>query len=175
MRSRTERALMAVAAVTAALVMSGCSAEDTAPRVAGDDGSSAGRTQDDNAIRRAWVTCMHGQGQNGVQQDKDGNIFMPAAGADDSGSVAGYEAAVKVCDARNPGIRQVKDKNLQKFVEQARAWVECGRKHGYPDLPDPDPESAILIIPRQSFDAAKWDAIQPACSKLPLPGYRIGE
>ena len=175
MRNRTGRALVAAAAMTAALVMSGCSAEDTAPRVAGDDGSGTGKPQDDNAVRRAWVTCMHGQGQNGVQQDKDGNIYMPATGMGGDGSVSGYEAAVKVCDEKNPGIHQATEKNAQKFVEQARAWVACARKNGYPDLPDPDPKTAVLQIPRLSFDAAKWDAVQPACSKLPLPGYQIGQ
>ncbi|MFB7586311.1 hypothetical protein [Streptomyces sp. NPDC056169] len=176
MRSRTVRALVAAAAVTAALVMSGCSSEDSAPRVAGDDGSGAAAPQDDNVVRRAWVTCMHGQGQNSVDQDKDGNIFTPASQlGGDASSIAAYEAAVKVCDAKNPGIHQATAKTDQKFVEQARAWVECGRKHGYPDLPDPDPKTGVLVIPRQSFDPVKWDAVQPACSKLPLPGYRIGE
>ncbi|MFE7580020.1 hypothetical protein ACFU5Y_00450 [Streptomyces gardneri] len=175
MRSRTGRALMAAAAVTAVLVMSGCSADDTAPRVAGDEGTGGGKTQDDNVVRRAWVTCMHGQGQNGVQQDKDGNIYMPAAGTGDDAAVAGYEAAAKVCDAKNPGIHQVNEKNSRKFVEMGRAWVACARKNGYPDLPDPDPKTGILNIPRLSFDPAKWDAVQPACSKLPLPGYQIGQ
>ncbi|MER5503062.1 hypothetical protein ABT096_38620 [Streptomyces sp. NPDC002561] len=175
MRSRSERALMAVAAVTAALVMSGCSSQDSAPRVAGDNGSGPSKSQDDNAIRRAWVTCMHKEGQNQVQQDKDGNIVIPATGTGDDGSVAAYEAAVKVCDAKNPGIQQTTEKTAQKFVEQARAWVACGRKNGYPDLPDPDPKTGILLIPRKSFDAAKWDAVQPACRKLPAPSYQIGQ
>ncbi|MFB7514859.1 hypothetical protein [Streptomyces sp. NPDC056144] len=174
-RNLTARALMATAALAVTLVMSGCSAEDGAPRVAGDDGSAASAPQDGNAIRRSWVTCMHGQGQNQVQQDKDGNIYTPAAGTDGSGNIAAYEAAVKVCDAKNPGIRQVNEKVDRKFAEMGRAWVACARKHGYADLPDPDPKDGVLVIPSKSFDAAKWDAVQPACSKLPLPGYRIGE
>ncbi|MDV5150034.1 hypothetical protein R1T08_39580 [Streptomyces sp. SBC-4] len=175
MRSRTERALMAAAAVTVALVMSGCSTEDSAPKVAGDDGTGKSKPQDDNAVRRAWVTCMHGQGRNEVQQDKDGNIFTPAAGTGTEVSVDAYEAAVKICDAKVPGIHQAKEQANQKFVEQARAWVACGRKNGYPELPDPDPKTAILHIPRLAFDPAKWDAIQPACSKLPAPSYSIGQ
>ncbi|MFB6837158.1 hypothetical protein [Streptomyces sp. NPDC056361] len=175
MRSRTGRALAAAVAVTVALLTSGCSAEDSAPRVAGDDGSRASGPQDDNAVRRAWVTCMHAQGQNQVQQDEEGNIYTPAAGVGTEGDVAGYEAAAKVCDAKNPGIHQATEKTHRKFVDQARAWVACGRKNGYPDLPDPDPKTGILQIPRAAFDAAKWDAIQPACSKLPAPSYQIGQ
>lgn len=165
---------MAAAAVTAALVMSGCSSQDSAPKVAGDNGSGKSKPQDDSAVRRAWVVCMHGQGQNGVQQDKDGNITIPAAGTGADVDAA-YEAAVKVCDEKVPGIHQALEKNVQKQVEQARAWVECGRKNGYSDLPDPDPKTGILHIPKQSIDWAKWDAIQPACSKHPLPGFEIGQ
>ncbi|MFI5864031.1 hypothetical protein [Streptomyces sp. NPDC051546] len=175
MRSRAGRVLMAAAAVSAVLVMSGCSSEEEAPKVAGGDGSGKSKPQDDNAVRRAWVTCMHGQGRNEVQQDKDGNIFTPASGTGVEVDVSAYEAAVKVCDEKVPGIHQAKEKFNQKYVEEARAWVACGRKNGYPDLPDPDPKTGILQIPRLSFDEAKWDAIQPACSKLPAPGYQIGE
>ncbi|QKW04994.1 hypothetical protein HUT18_00130 [Streptomyces sp. NA04227] len=175
MRSRTERALMMAAAVTAALVMSGCSAQDSAPKVAGDHGEGSSKPQDDNAVRRAWVTCMHEQGQNQVQQDKDGNIFTPAAKTGAEASTAAYEAAVKVCDAKNPGIHQAKAKGFQKFVDEARAWVACARKNGYADLPDPDPKTAVLHIPKQSFDQAKWAAVQQPCSKLPGPSFTIGQ
>ncbi|MEU8762667.1 hypothetical protein [Streptomyces sp. NPDC048659] len=175
MREKTRRMLLAGAAVAAVLAVGGCSsAEDTAPRVAGAEGGGAKKEpQDDDAVRRAWVDCMHAQGQNGVTQDKEGNIAIPAAGTD-GGSLEGYETAAKTCDAKVPGIHQVKAKNNAKFVEMARAFVACARKNGYPDLPDPEPQTGILVIPTAAFDGAKWDAIQPACSKLPMPGYRIG-
>ncbi|MFE4257308.1 hypothetical protein [Streptomyces sp. NPDC056883] len=175
MRSRTGRVLMAAAAVSAALVLSGCSSEEAAPKVAGGDGSGKSKPQDDNEVRRAWVTCMHGQGRNEVQQDKDGNIFTPASGTGGDADVAGYETAAKACDEKVPGIHQAKAKDNQKFVDMARAFVACGRKNGYPDMPDPDPKDGILVFTATSFDAAKWDAVQPACAKLPMPGYRIGE
>ncbi|MEV7277335.1 hypothetical protein [Streptomyces sp. NPDC093111] len=173
MRSGTRRVVLAAAAVAAVLMASGCSAEDAAPRVAGDGGAQKSGGQNDDAVRKAWVDCMHAQGQSGVQQDKEGNIAIPAAGTDGS-SPEGYENAAKVCDAKVPGIHQVKSKNDAKFAEMGRAYVACARKNGYPDLPDPD-EKGILVIPTNVFDAAKWDAIQPACSKLPMPGYRIGQ
>ncbi|MER8048130.1 hypothetical protein [Streptomyces sp. NPDC094032] len=173
MRGGTRRVVLAAVAMAAVVTASGCSAEDAAPRVAGDGGTGTSRPQDDDAVRRAWVDCMHTQGQSGVEQDKDGNITIPAAGTD-GGSIDGYEGAAKVCDAKVPGIHQVKSKNDAKFAEQGRAFVACGRKNGYPDLPDPD-EKGILVIPAADFDMAKWDAMQPACGKLPMPGYRIGE
>ncbi|MDH6543709.1 hypothetical protein ACFXJO_22650 [Streptomyces lavendulae] len=175
MRSRTGRFLMAAAAVGTALVMSGCSSQEAAPKVAGGDGSGKSKPQDDGAVRRAWVTCMHGQGRNEVQQDKDGNITTPASGTGGDADVSAYEAAVKICDEKVPGIHQAKAKINQKFVDEARAWVACGRKNGYAELPDPDPKTGVLLIPRLAFDPAKWDAIQPACSKLPAPSYSIGE
>lgn len=173
MRSGTRRGVLAATAVAAVLVASGCSAEDTAPRVAGGDGTVKSGPQNDDAVRKAWVDCMHTQGQGSVEQDKEGNITIPAAGTD-GGSVEGYETAAKVCDAKVPGIHQVKSKNDAKFAEQGRAFVACARKNGYPDLPDPDAQG-VLVIPTKLFDAAKWDAIQPACGKLPMPGYRIGQ
>ncbi|MFF4323204.1 hypothetical protein [Streptomyces sp. NPDC001568] len=176
MRSRTGRVLMAAAAVSAALVMSGCSSQEDAPKVAGGDGSGKRKQQDDNEVRRAWVTCMHGQGRNEVQQDKDGNITIPASGTGDvDADFAAYEKAAKVCDEKVPGIHQAKSKLNQKFADEARAWVACARKNGYAELPDPDARTGILNIPRLKFDGAKWDAVQPACSKLPAPSYSIGE
>ncbi|MFE3766609.1 hypothetical protein ACFXPI_33165 [Streptomyces sp. NPDC059104] len=177
MQNRTGRAVLAAVVVAVALVASGCSEGSSAPRVAGDKGSGSGpgKPQDDNAVRRDWVNCMHGQGQNSVQQDKDGNIFLPATGLGGDASASGYDTASKLCDEKVPGIRQAMEKGREKFVEEARTWVACGRKNGYPDLPDPDPKTGTVVIPTNSFDPAKWDAIQPACSKLPMPGYRIGE
>ncbi|MFJ9948197.1 hypothetical protein [Kitasatospora sp. NPDC091207] len=174
MRSRTVRTVLAAAAVTAALAMSGCSSSDPAPRVEGGAATGKGKPQDDGAVRQAWVNCMHQEGQNGVELDKDGNILIPAAGTD-GGSTTGYDTAARSCDAKVPGIHQVKPKNMEKSIEEARAFVACARKNGYPDLPDPDPKTAILTIPRASFDMAKWDAIQPACGRLPMPGYSIGQ
>ncbi|MFC9797242.1 hypothetical protein ACFVJI_31950 [Streptomyces sp. NPDC127584] len=175
MRAPIGRTLIAAAAVAAALVMSGgSSSQDEAPKVAGGDGTGGGKPQDDSAIKQSWVSCMHAQGQTQVLINKEGDISVPASGTG-SGAVGGYEAAAKLCDEKNPGISQVQEKNNKKFVDMARAFVACGRKNGYPDMPDPDPKDGILVFTNQSFDAAKWEAIQPACGKLPLPGYRIGQ
>ncbi|MER5966439.1 hypothetical protein [Streptomyces sp. NPDC002057] len=175
MRERIGRTLIAATALATALVMSGCSGpQAAAPKVAGDDGSGSGKPQDDAAIKQSWVSCMHTQGQTQVLIDKEGNIAMPATGAG-STPAGGYEAAARLCDGKNPGIHQVQEKSNRKFVDMARAFVACGRKNGYPDMPDPDPKDGILVFTDQSFDPAKWDAIQPACGKLPMPGYRIGQ
>ncbi|MFB6875855.1 hypothetical protein [Streptomyces sp. NPDC056323] len=177
MRTKTIRTVLAATAVTAALVMTGCSSQDTAPNVAGGDGTGKSKPQDDNAVRRAWVDCMHKQGQNSVEQDKDGNITFPATGTDvdSSASANGFDAASKACDAKVPGIHQVQQKGNEKAGKQARAFVACARKNGYADIPDPDPKSGILNFTAKSFDSAAWDAIQPACGKLPTPGYSIGQ
>lgn len=175
MLTKTVRTVLAAAAVTAALVMTGCSSQGTAPSVAGGDGAGKSKPQDDNAVRRAWVDCMHKQGQTSVEQDKDGNITFPATGLDSPGSANGFDAASRACDAKVPGIHQVQQKGDEKAVEQARAFVACARKNGYADIPDPDPKSGILNFTAKSFDSAAWDALQPACGKLPMPGYSIGQ
>ncbi|MFE2284508.1 hypothetical protein ACFXDJ_10070 [Streptomyces sp. NPDC059443] len=175
MRIKFVRTVLAAAAATAALAVSGCSSPAPAPEVAGGDGSGKSKPQDDNAVRRAWVDCMHQQGQNSVEQDKEGNISIPASGTGESASTAAYDAASKVCDDKVPGIHQAMQKNNEKFVEQARAFVACARKNGYADIPDPDPKNGILVFSTASFNADRWDSIQPACGKLPMPGYTIGQ
>ncbi|KQX55813.1 MULTISPECIES: hypothetical protein [unclassified Streptomyces] len=175
MRTKAVRTVLAATAVTAALMTTGCSSGSEAPAVAGGDGTGRSRPQDDNAVRRAWVDCMHKKGQTSVEQDTDGNISFPAAGVDAPGSATDLETASKACDAEVPGIHQVLEKNNEKFVEQGRAFVACARKNGYADIPDPEPATGVLVFPAKSFDTAAWDAIQPACAKLPMPGYRIGE
>ncbi|MEU9850106.1 hypothetical protein [Streptomyces sp. NPDC047985] len=175
MRTRIVRAVLTAAAVTVALVVSGCSSPSSAPEVAGGGGAGKSKPQDDNAVRRAWVDCMHQQGQNSVEQDKEGNITFPAAGVDDPAADGGFDAASKVCDAKVPGIHQATQEHDEKFVEQGRAFVACARKNGYADIPDPDPNTGLLKFTADSFNAARWDAVQPACGKLPMPGYSIGE
>lgn len=178
MRSRVKQAVVTVAAVSAALMISSCSSPESAPRVAGDEGGGSGKKQDDAAVRRSWVKCMHDQGQTQIFIDKDGNIAMPASGTGASAgagsSMDAYDKASKDCDVKNPGINQARAKTSAKFVEEARKFVACARKNGYGDLPDPDAKTGILNIPRASFDAAKWDAIQPACGKLGV-SYSIGQ
>ncbi|MFZ3493792.1 hypothetical protein ACODT5_11325 [Streptomyces sp. 5.8] len=175
---RSLRALPAAASAASAaavLALAGCSAATPAPEVAGGGGGGQVKPQDDNAVRRAWVDCMHKQGQTSVEQDKDGNIGFPAASTD-SGMPSGYETAARLCDEKVPGIHQVQRADSAKFTEMARKWVECARKNGYPDMPDPDPEEGTVVVPRALFDAAKWDAASSACeARFPLPGYRIGE
>ncbi|MFE4634920.1 hypothetical protein ACFRJ1_16315 [Streptomyces sp. NPDC056773] len=172
------RALPATAAATAAvavLALAGCSADAPAPEVAGGERGGKAKPQDDNAVRRAWVDCMHKQGQTSVEQDKEGNISFPAASTD-SGMPSGYEDAARLCDEKVPGIHQVKKADNGKFVEMARKWVECARKNGYADMPDPGAEDGVVVVPRTVFDEAKWDAASRACdAQFPLPGYRIGE
>ncbi|MFJ8852867.1 hypothetical protein [Streptomyces sp. NPDC102437] len=174
MHGLTRRTLLASAVMAAALLLSACSSDDSAPRVAGDNGAKKTEQQDGAALRQAWVDCMHKQGQTQVEQDKDGNITFPASSADGK-SAEGYEKAAKVCDAKVPGVQQVTGKTEEKLAKQARAFVACARKNGYPDIPDPDPRTAVVTFTRATFDAAKWEAIQPACGKLPMPGYTIGE
>ncbi|MFJ7491993.1 hypothetical protein ACIQZB_12185 [Streptomyces sp. NPDC097727] len=173
MHGRTRRTLLASAVMAAALLLSACSSDDSAPRVAGDDGTKKAEQQDGAALRQDWVDCMHKQGQTDVELDKDGNITFPASKTDGASAEA-YEKAAKICDAKVPGVQQVTGKTQEKLLAQARAFVACARKNGYPDIPDPDPQAGIITFTPTTFDTAKWDAIQPACGKLPMPGYTIG-
>ncbi|MFE4263603.1 hypothetical protein [Streptomyces sp. NPDC056883] len=171
---RILRALPAAAAATALLSLARCSADAPAPEVAGGERGRQATPQDDDAVRRAWVDCMHRQGRTSVEQDEDGAIGLPAASTY-RGMRSGYEDAARLCDEKVPGMHQVKKADTTKFVEMARKWVACARKNGYSEMPDPDPQEAVVVIPRSVFDEARWDAAARACdARLPLPGYRIG-
>ncbi|MFB9368502.1 hypothetical protein ACWCYY_24130 [Kitasatospora sp. NPDC001664] len=177
MESNSRRGVrwIGAAAAVAVLLTAGCSSGSAAPEVAGAGGSGRAKPQDDDQVRRAWVDCMHKQGQTGVEQDKDGNIGFPAARTD-TGLPEGYETATRICDEKVPGIHQVQQANKAKFVEMGRKWVACVRQNGYPDMPDPDPKDGIVVIPRAVFDATKWSVAGKACDeRFPMPGYRIGE
>lgn len=173
-RGRSVRGVLAGGAAVAVLALAGCSSGESAPEVAGGEGQVQGKQQDDNAVRRAWVSCMHKQGQTSVEQDKDGNISFPASGTG-SGLPQGFETASRLCDEKVPGINQIREADSAKFVEMARKWVKCARKNGYSDMPDPDPKDGTVVIPSAKFDEAKWDAVARACNaKFTPPGYRIG-
>lgn len=175
LRRRSIRVGLVAAAAGTILTVAGCSSDDSAPKVAGDEGAGRAKPQDDNAVRKAWVDCMHKQGQAGVTQDKDGNIAFPAAKTD-TGLEPGFETATKLCDEKVPGIKQAKQADNTKLVEMSRKWVECARKNGYTDMPDPDPKTAIVTVPRAVFDPTKWDAASRACdARFPMAGYSIGE
>ncbi|WP_372405334.1 hypothetical protein [Streptomyces luteireticuli] len=170
---------MTALAVAAVVSVSGCTAEQKAPDVAGGGGASAsGKPKDQRAVRQQWVDCMHQEGQTGVIMGPKGEVQIPAGGAvGKSGGGAdnsAYDQAEKTCNAKVPGMQQVQEQDKQKAVDQARKYVACLRGNGYADAPDPDPKTGVIVVDPKKWDKAKFGVAAKACTKIPGPGIQVG-
>ncbi|GAA3370113.1 hypothetical protein GCM10017744_092570 [Streptomyces antimycoticus] len=180
-RTLAVRIALAVLATGAALTMTACSTEpeDKAPRVAGDQGrqNAKGKTQDQGSITQAYAQCMSDQGQE-VKVDEQGRIAVPAAGTgdDNAGGKQGAEAAddlrkaMKKCDVKVPGMKQLRDKGDTERLKQARGLVDCLHKNGISDMPDPDPKDrGAVSAPGNTMDNEKMAKAIGICGKK-FPG-----
>ncbi|MFE9001403.1 hypothetical protein ACFYOY_04535 [Streptomyces sp. NPDC007875] len=184
-RTLAVRIALAVLATGAALTMTACSTEpeDKAPRVAGDQGkqNAKGKTQDQGAITQAYAQCMRDQGQE-VKVDEQGRIAVPAAGTEDTGGPGGkqdaeageLDKAMKKCDVKVPGMKQLRDKGDVERLKQARGLVDCLRKNGIPDMPDPDPKDrGAISAPGETTSSEKWTKASGICGKkFPAVPYK---
>ncbi|MFF0389376.1 hypothetical protein ACFYS8_11860 [Kitasatospora sp. NPDC004615] len=168
--TRSAVRLAAVAmAIGGAVAMTACSSDKGgAPNAAGAGGGGS-RPQDDGAIRQAWVQCMHEAGQTSVQLTKEGQVSVPAAGAD-GGQSAGAEElqrAMTACDAKVPGMQQLKNKAVQGMVEEARGLAVCLRKNGLTaaQVPDPDPKYGGNLAISPDIDSALFQKAFAICGK----------
>jgi hypothetical protein len=165
-------------AIAAVFAIGGCSSHGSAPNVAGGGATPSGAPKDQRAIQQAWVDCMHAQGQTGVNVTKDGVIVQAAGAAPGSSApapVGDYATAAKTCDAKVPGYEQLAQNSssdrVKRLLASNRVYVDCARKHGYPDLADADPATGILHVDPKTFNQAKWDQAVAACSKDAVPAY----
>ncbi|TMU98520.1 hypothetical protein [Streptomyces sp. DASNCL29] len=181
-RTLAVRIAVAVLAAGAALTVTACSTEpeDKAPRVAGDQGkqNAKGKSQDQGAIAQAYAQCMRDQGQE-AKVDEQGHIAVPAAGTEDTGGPGGRQGAeagddllkaIKKCDVKVPGMKQLRDKDDTERLKQARGLVDCLRKNGIPDIPDPDPKDrGAFSAPGDTTSSGKWTKAIGICGKK-FPG-----
>lgn len=163
------RVAAAVLAAGAALTVTACSSgEDKAPKVAGDqDGQGKQKKpKDDAAVRQAWTQCMHDEGHTDIKVDEQGRVALPAAPpGDDQGAEAGDDMlkAMKKCDAKVPGMKQLQEKGDTEGLKQARGLVDCLRKNGMPDMADPDPKNGGAISMPKDFDQKAWNKAFGIC------------
>ncbi|MGW5449425.1 hypothetical protein [Streptomyces asiaticus] len=181
-RTLAIRIAVAVLATGAALTVTACSteSEDKAPRVAGDQGkqNAKDKSRDQRAVAQAYIQCMRDQGQE-VKVDEQGRIAVPAAGPNDAtggggkqGKVAGGDLlkAMDKCDTKVPGMKQLRDKGNTETLKQARGLVDCLRKNGIPDMPDPDPKNkGAVSAPGNTASQEKWTKAIGTCGKK-FPG-----
>ncbi len=172
-RTLAVRIGVAVLAAGAALTMTACSkeAEDKTPRVAGDQGkgNATDKPRDQKAVAQAYAQCMRDQGHE-VKVDEQGRIAMPAAGPDDAtgggaGAGDGLLKAMKKCDVKVPGMEQLREKGSTETLKQARGLVDCLRKNGVSDMPDPDPKDKGAISYDGDTASAKWTKAMGICGE----------
>lgn len=173
------RSWAAVTMLTLAVVVSATactsSADDETPNVAGGQGGSkkeGGKTQDPGDVAAAYAKCMRAQGHE-VTVDELGRIKAPAGapGEEGRGVAEDMPAAIEKCDKEVPGMKQLKEKGDAGQLKQARGMADCLRKNGIPGMPDPDPQSGALSVPK---DAAgeKWTKAMGICGdKFPGAGF----
>ncbi|WP_405101633.1 hypothetical protein [Micromonospora sp. NBC_01412] len=124
---------------------------------------------------------MRDEGQTGIEVTEDGKVSFPAAGVQqpgaggDPGSDA-YGQAEKACNAKVPGYQQTRAEDQREYIEKIRAFVKCARENGFPNTPDPDPTTGVLVIrtAEQVNELDRWDKAFELCGKLAepySPGY----
>ncbi|MFK4106845.1 hypothetical protein ACI2L1_43745 [Streptomyces sp. NPDC019531] len=158
----------------ALLTSTGCSlvAQDPvrAPAPSGTGDVSTAAPSSAGAIRKAWLSCMHDAGHTELRLT-DAAIVMPAAGAgtaDDAAAARKAKArkddALK-CDAKVPGMRQLRQKSVTGDMKAARGLAACLRENGLPRVADPKPGTgAVLTVPKD-VEAAVWDKAVAICGK----------
>jgi hypothetical protein len=158
-----------VIAVGSAVAVTACSSDKGgAPKVAGA-GAGGTKAKDQGAVKQAWVQCMHEAGQTSVQVDKDGEVYLPASGTD-AGQSSGADAlssAMAACDAKVPGMQQIKDATIRTMVEEARGMAVCLRKNGLSvqQVPDPDPKYGGNLAIAPDIDTALFEKAFAICAK----------
>lgn len=179
-RTLAERVVAAVLIVGAALTAAACTTEsdEKGPRVAGDEGGQDAKDgpRDDGAVAQAYAQCLRDQGHE-VKVDERGRVAFPAAGPGDAqGGGAGDDLrnAMKVCDAKVPGMKQLKEKDDTESLKQARGLVECLRANGVPGMPDPEPEDrGAVSIPEDVAGRDTWTKAMGICGdKFPGVAFK---
>lgn len=172
------RSWAAVTMLTLAVAVSATactsSADDEAPNVAGGQGNKKeeGKAQDPQDVAASYEKCMRDQGHE-VTVDELGRVGAPAGapGGEGRGVDEGLMSAIQKCDKEVPGMKQLKEKGDAGKLKQARGMADCLRKNGIPSMPDPDPKTGALSVPK---DAAgeKWTKAMGVCGdKFPGAGF----
>ncbi|MFI7498811.1 hypothetical protein ACIBVL_09870 [Streptomyces sp. NPDC049687] len=160
---------------TAVLSLTGCSLvqEDPVPEVAATDrdGGSTARPKDADAIRQAWLRCMHDAGHTELRMGDDGGVRRPAAGPDTAEDAAAGQKAkdmkedTQKCNAKVPGMQQLQEKLRAGDMKAARGLAACLRENGLPDVADPKPEDGAALTVPQDVDPAAWNKAYGICGK----------
>lgn len=141
------------AVLIAGLLAAGCTKTAT-PKVASAEGVSQPRPsstaspmpspaadEGDRALQ--FQRCMQDHGVD-VQTDTEGKVGVQATPGDKTKALSAAEA----CQIYLPGGGE-KLKLSPEDVEKLRQFSQCVREHGFPDWPDPDPETGQMRFDEQ--------------------------
>lgn len=82
--------------------------------------------------------CMHNQG---VEVEIDGN-GKPQIAVSPGSSKEKPDTAIQACRMYAPnGAEKSREPVTPEDIEKLRQFSQCIREHGFPDFPDPDPET----------------------------------
>ncbi|MFJ7593446.1 hypothetical protein ACIQZO_39965 [Streptomyces sp. NPDC097617] len=166
---RTLLSCTAVLALGVAVSMTACTSSNSgAPKVAGADGKSdaQGNQQDPKEVMQAYIKCMREMGWE-VKMDNSGHVTDNTPG--ETGTP--MKEAFEECEAKVPGMKQVREKSKPQDLANARGLAKCLRENGISNMADPD--GGGLIRPKDAV-GGKWDNAVRICEKK-FPGIGIGE
>lgn len=153
MRSRIALAL----AVLAGLILTGCSSGDGETPAA--EGSPSMSIEESAA---AFAKCMreHGVDMPDPEINGEGIGISVPQGTDPQA----VDAATQACKQYMPNGGEPPKLDPAQ-LEKNRAYAKCMRENGFPDFPDPDPESGGIALNGDQFDPRdpEFQAADKAC------------
>lgn len=149
-----KRHITLAAVLAACLLAAGCD-HGTGPKVASAQGASQPRPsstaspmpspaadEGDRALQ--FQQCMHDHGVD-VQTDSKGGVAVQASPGDKQKAITATEA----CQIYLPGGGEKQKQLSPEDIEKLRRFSQCVRDHGFPDWPDPDPETGQMRFNQQ--------------------------
>lgn len=162
MAVRPVQRLAAAPVIALTLLLAGCSSEPAGP----DAGASAQpdpstSTPPANAAEwTAYYGCLEDEGLVLQKRDDGKSRLNKEVNSDEE-----IKAAEKKCAALLPDPRPVADAALQ----ESRELSACMRENGFPDYPDPDPQTGDVELSQEAMEKFKHDPDALAARKKCTP------
>jgi len=161
------KTILAAAALAAAVLLTGCGADEPGTQVASGSGASAGPSssgspslsRDEMAVK--FTQCLRENGLN-VPDPEPGKPAMFKFGPE-SGSPEQVQKAMDACRQYSPQGDANADPQLE---ENGRKYAECMRKNGVEKFPDPKPGQRGIQIGSEVGEDPDFQKAQDACQSI---------
>jgi hypothetical protein len=161
--------ILAVSALAAGLILTGCGADKPGAQVAsgsGDQPSTAASSApaslsaDDMAVK--FTQCLRENGLN-VPDPEPGKGPMLKFDKNSGVTKAQVDKAMQACRQYNPQSQGSANPQQQ---ENGRKYAECMRKNGVEKFPDPKPDQRGIMIGPGVADDPDFKTAQAACQSI---------